>query len=261
MSGIATAIGAAAVIGGGAAIYGANKAASATSSASNAAISFEEQALQAQEAETAPYRALGTSNIPTYQNLLTGGGGPNAGANILQTLQNTPGYQATVQQGDESAARAAGASGLNLSGNQLTGVQQEGAFLGNQTYQQQLNNLLAPIQIGANAATNTASNIGQTAQTVGGQIVSQGQTTAGIDANEVAALTRSAGGGANQYLTYNALQGLNNPSGSSPYTYGPNGLNPGSAPGNYWGGGAGVNPAPDSTTYTAPTDPTVIGPP
>jgi hypothetical protein len=221
MAGVATAIGAAAVVGAGASIYAANKGASATRSASNAAISEQQAGLKQQAELSQPYRDLGTSNIQTYQDLLTGGGGPNAGANIEKTLQNTPGYKATLDTGIESAKRASAAGGLNLSGNQLAGVEQFGGQLADSTYSQRLSELLQPIQLGQAAAAGQAANVGTAAANIGQIGINQGNTNAAISANEVAGITKAASGGVNQYLTYNTLQGLNNPGGGGNPTYNP----------------------------------------
>lgn len=213
MAGIATAIVGAGALAATGAVIAANKAAGATKDASNAAISEQKAALQQQAQLSQPYRDLGTSNIQTYQNLLTGGGGPNAGKNIEATLQQTPGYQATYDTGVEAAKRAAAASGLNLSGNQVAGVEQFGAQLADSTYSQRLSELLQPIQIGQAAAAGQAANVGTAASNIGQIGINQGNTNAAISANEIAGITKAASGGVNQYLTYNTLQGLNNPAG------------------------------------------------
>lgn len=229
MSGVAGAIVGVGVLAAGATLASGAMAAGATKDASNAAIS-EQQAALAQQAELSkPYRDLGTSNIDTYQKLLTGGGGPNAGANIEQTLQNTPGYKATMDTGVEAAKRSSAASGMNLSGNQVAAVETFGAQLGDQTYQQQLNNLLQPIQLGQAAAAGQAANVGTAASNIGNIGINQGNNMANIDANTIAGITKAGSNATNQYLTYNTLQGLNNPGG-------------GGGGGFTYGGGGGVDP-------------------
>lgn len=219
---VAAAVIGAAVVGAAGSAYAGSEAASATSKASNSAISEQQQALQQQATLSQPYRDLGTNNIQTYQNLLTGANGPGgpaapgspgASANIESTLQSMPGYQATLTTGTEAAQRAAGASGLNLSGNQVAGVQQFGSQLADQTYQQQLNNLLQPIQLGQAAAAGQAANVGTSAANIGQIGINQGNNTANIDANEIAGITRAGSGAANQLITYNTLNGLNSPAG------------------------------------------------
>jgi hypothetical protein len=215
---------AAAVIGGavigaaGSSIAG-GEAAGATKSATNASIAEQQSALSQQNQLSAPYRGLGTSNMQTYQNLLTGGGKGAAG--IESTLQSLPGYQATLNTGVEAAKRASAASGLNLSGNQVAGVEGYGAQLADSTYQQQLNNLLQPIQLGQAAAAGQAANIGTSASNISNALINQGNNTANIDANTIAGITKAGSNASNQLITYQTLQGLNNPSTpAAPQTYG-----------------------------------------
>lgn len=215
MSGVAVAIGAAAVVGAAATVYASNQSKNATENATNAAINQQNKALSEQAQLSQPYRDLGTSNLQTYQSLLSGG--PSA----QQTLENLPGYKATLDTGVQSAERAAAASGLNLSGNQVTAVQQYGSQLADNTYQQQLNNLLQPIQLGQAAAAGQAANIGTSANNISNLVVGQGNTNAAINANEIAGLSKIAGTSANQYLTYNTLKGLNNPTSITPTYSGP----------------------------------------
>src|ERR1700722_13465906 len=248
----AAVIGVSAVVGAAGTAYAGHEAAQATESASNAAITEQQTALQQQAALSQPYRDLGTSTIPTYQNLLTGAGvgstpgtaapgSAQAGANILQTLQNTPGYQATLTQGTEASQRAAAASGLNLSGNQVAGTEQYGAQLADSTYQQQLNNLLQPIQLGQAAAAGQAATVGTAASNIGQIGINQGNNIANIDANEIAGITKAGSNATNQYLTYNTLQGLGGGGGGG-----------GGLPSSY-GGATGVGNFDGSGGFAAPT--------
>jgi hypothetical protein len=189
-------------------------AAGATKDASNAAITEQQAALQQQATLSQPYRDLGTSNMQTYQNLLTGG--DKGAAGIESTLQSLPGYKATMDTGIEAAKRASAAGGLNLSGNQVAAVETFGAQLGDQTYQQQLSNLLQPIQLGQAAAAGQAANIGAAASNISNIGIAQGNNMAAIDANTIAGVTRAGSNTANQMITYNTLQGLNNPGGGAP---------------------------------------------
>jgi hypothetical protein len=241
MSGVATAIGigAAATVAG--TVYAADTSANATKSATNAAVTEQQNALTQQEALAAPYTKQGQAGIQTY-NALTSANPQQ----VQQTLQNTPGYQATYGQGVEGAERAAAASGLNLSGNQVAGVESFGAQLGDSTYQQAINNALGQEQIGQAAAAGTAANIGQTATNVAGETISQGTNLANIESSEIAGITRAGSGATNSYLTYNALQGLSNPGG---------GGGPSAAYYNYGGSlDAGPPGAVAPGTYYTPTD-------
>jgi hypothetical protein len=212
---------AAAVIGGavvaaGATAYAGSQAASATKDASSAAIDQQKAALDQQATLNKPYRDLGTTNMSTYQNLLTGDPATQA-----KTLESLPGYQFTKNQGIEDVMRAASSSGLNLSGNQVVAVQQYGSNLADQTFQQQLNNLLQPVQLGEAAAAGQAANVGTSASTIGNTLVNQGNTNAGITANEIAGLSKIAGTTSNSAMTYGTLNSLNTPGTVTPTpTYG-----------------------------------------
>jgi hypothetical protein len=233
MSAIATAIvGGAIIAGAGSAIAG-HEAAGATTAAANTAAGVQQQALAQQLALATPYTNLGQSAIPTYQALLgIGGGGapggagrgtrPTAGApgaggpggSIEQTLQNLPGYQFQLTQGVDAAKAAAASEGLGLSGNAIQGIETFGSGLADSNYQQYLQDLLAPIQIGQGAAAGQAANIQTGASNLGNIAIGRGNAMAGIDANETAGLTRAAGNAGQQALTYQTLQNLNPNSGA-----------------------------------------------
>lgn len=213
---------AAAVIGGavigaaGSAVAG-SKAASATKHASDTAAAEQDKALAQQKELSQPYRDLGTSAIPTYQNLLTGG--DKGAAGIKSTLESLPGYQFTRDQGIENTSRAAGAQGFNLTGQQLKGITDYSTGLADNTYSTRLAELLQPVQIGQAAAAGQAANVGSAAANKGQIAINQGNTQAGIAANTISGVTGAIGNAGNQYLTYQTLKGLNSPGGGG-YTYG-----------------------------------------
>jgi hypothetical protein len=208
----------------------AGKAASATRDASNNAVAEQRDALAQQQANAQPYMDLGTKSLPTYQALTSAN--PQQ---VQQTLENTPGYSATRDTGIEAAKRSSAASGLNLSGNQVAAVESFGAQLGDQTYQQAINNALTGVGIGQAAAAGQSANIGAAASNIGGIQIAQGNNIANIDANQIAGITKATTGATNQYMTYNTLQGLNNPAG-------------GGNPGNL-GGSTPTAPAGSNLTY------------
>lgn len=206
MSAIATAIIGGAVVGAiGVGVAG-NEAANATQGAANTAAGVQYAALQQQAQLAAPYTQLGQSAIPTYQALL--GIGPQGTAGIQNTLQQLPSYQFAKTQGIQGTEAALGAQGLSLSGNAVQALDQYGTGLAEQNYQSYLQNLLAPIQIGQGAAAGQAANIQAGATNLGNIAVNQGNTLAGIYANEAAGLNSAAGSGVNNWLTYQTLQGL-----------------------------------------------------
>jgi hypothetical protein len=223
MSGVSAAVATVAAAGIGAvgsAIAG-SEAASATRDASNAAIQQQQQALAQQAQLSAPYRQLGQTAMGAYQNLL--GIGPNGQINpqlAQQTLQNMPGYQFQQQQGQQQTLAAAGAMGLGLSGNTLEALSKYNQGLASSTYQQELQNLLAPVQLGQAAAAGQAANVGQAAGNIGNIAMSQGQNQANIAIGQMGGITGSIGNALNNYTTMNTLKGLQGgQTGFNPYLY------------------------------------------
>jgi hypothetical protein len=198
--------------------------ATSTQNATNASIAAQQTAQQKQQALNAPYAAIGTGTngqggaIQQYQNLL--GIGPQGAAGVQSALAQTPGYQFTQSQGIGATKNAASASGMALSGNTLEALDTFNTGLADSTYQNAVGNAQNAVTIGQNAAAGTGAGIMQTGQNVGSALVNQGNTLAGINVNEAAGITKALSGGANQYATYNTLQGLNNP-GDPNYGLGP----------------------------------------
>jgi hypothetical protein len=159
---------------------------------------------------------LGESALPQYQALL--GIGPNANsATTLAALQATPGYQFTQQQGETGILNAASAGG-GVSGNTLAALDQYNTGLASGTYQQAIGNIQGAVGLGQAAAAGQASNIGTAAGNISNTLVNQGNTNAGIYANEGAALSKIAGNTASQFTTLSALNSQTNPGGGVPAT-------------------------------------------
>jgi len=220
MSGVAGAIAGAAVVGAAGSMIAGSEAASATRDASNAAIAQQQAALQQQAQLSAPYRQLGQNAMGAYQNLL--GIGANGQVNpqlAEQTLQNLPGYQFQQQQGQQQTLAAAGAMGMGLSGNTLQALSKYNQGLADSTYQQELQNLLAPVQLGQAAAAGQAANVGQAASNIGNIAMNQGQNQANIAIGQMGGITGSINNAMNQYTTMNTLKALQGGSavGASPY--------------------------------------------
>jgi hypothetical protein len=185
-----------------------SEAAGATKDASNASIQQQQQALAQQAALSKPYRDLGQSEIPTLQNLLgVGGADPTA------ALRATPGYQFQQQQGTQNTVNQASAMGLGLSGNTLEGLSKFNQGLADTTYQQAVGNAENVVNTGQAAAAGQAANVGNAAGNISNTLMNQGNTLAGIDANTIAGITKSAGNTANGLITQQTLAGLNNPGG------------------------------------------------
>ena len=200
-----TAIGLGAITAAGATAYAANSSAGATQNAANTAANEQKAALAQQEQLAAPYTGLGTTALPQYEALL--GIGPNANpATTLAALQKTPGYQFTQQQGEQGILNAASAQG-GVGGNTLAALDQYNTGLADQTYQNAVGNIQGAVGLGQAAAAGVGSNIGTAASNLGNIATQQGQTTAGIDSNLAASLSKIAGNTGNQYTTLQYLNG------------------------------------------------------
>lgn len=219
---IAAAIIGGAVLGAGASMIAGSKAAGATKDAAASARQSQLDALAQQKQLSAPYTQLGQDAIAKYEALLgitpqgsgTGRGpAPRpgtfpGGASIQETLAGMPGYQFAKKEGLDATKAQAGSMGMALSGNTLEALDTFSTGLADQTYNQELQNLLAPIQIGQGAAAGQAANIGAGAANLGNIAINQGNNLAGIYANETAGIARAIGNAGNQYLTMQTLKNL-----------------------------------------------------
>lgn len=181
-------------------------AAGATKDATNASIANQQSTLAKQTALEAPYNSIGTAAIPTLEGLL--GIGPNGSSNpaaMQTTLASLPGYQFTKQQGLDATKNAASASGLSLSGNTLKALDDYSTGLADSTYQQEVGNIESVVGIGQAAASGTSANIGQAGGNISSALINQGNTTAGIDANTIAGITKATSGAANNLVTQQTL--------------------------------------------------------
>ena len=244
---VAAAIGAAAV----ATVGGAAITSSASKSAANTQAQAADSAAQTQwnefntvEQNEQPYMNLGTSSIPTLlqamgYNVSQGSNGqytlsvnPNSPlqqtftAPTLAQAQQTPGYQFTLQQGEQAINNSAAAKGGLLSGATLKDLLSYGQGLASTTYQQDYNNALQTFNTNYNAASNNANRVsglvtlGQNAATtVGNQglqtAANAGQlTTSGANAsaagtvgsaNSLASALSSLGNSTSQYALLSQL--------------------------------------------------------
>ena len=165
MSAVATAIVGGTIVGGLITSQGAQNAASTQANASaqsqanvlaagQQASGLDLGAINGANSYMQPYANLGNSATGTVNNLLTG---QNSGQ-MVQAMQNMPGYQFQLQQGLEAAQNGFAARGLGSSGAAMKGAAQYAQGLANSNYQNFFNNNLSAAQIGANAATLQSQN-------------------------------------------------------------------------------------------------------
>jgi len=134
-----------------------------------------------------PYVEGGTAAFKQQQNLL-GVGGAAAQQQAIGALQNSPFFQAQLNQGTNALLQNASATGGLRGGNTQAALAQFAPQLLQQTYQNQLSNLggLSSMGLGAatgtgNAAQNTAAQnselFGNMGQAQAGAYLARGQNT------------------------------------------------------------------------------------
>jgi hypothetical protein len=109
-------------------------------------------------AALAPYTALGSTasaGTTALANAL-GLGGASGNASTLSTLENTPGYQFSLQQGEQAVDRGAAAKGMLTSGNTTAAEDQYAQGLAQQTYNSYVSQLQPYLGVAENAAAGTA---------------------------------------------------------------------------------------------------------
>jgi hypothetical protein len=170
MTGVATAIGAAAVVGAGAAVYSANKASSAQRSAANQASNTQMGMFNQIQQNEQPYLGAGQNAINQLQSLYgIGGKGAMNGAQLQKLLTSLPGYQFQMGQGVQAIDRSEAAKGLLNSGATGKALTQYGQGLGSSYFGQYVGGLqniagmgqasaAQQAAVGMNAANNVSAN-------------------------------------------------------------------------------------------------------
>lgn len=224
---------AAAVVGG--AVVGgvaSNMAAGKQANAAGKAADQSAEAAAQMRADLAPYNSLGQQAINPLWSAMgynvddQGNVAQNPNATLQQkfqfdpaNLENTPGYQFTLQQGLRSTNNALAAQGLGLSGAQARGLSQYTTGLANQTYGDQYNRALSTFNTNYQVAANNVNNLqnlvntGQNSAAQSGQQGVQAANNAGnyltqagnAQAAGIAGIGQAANNGINNYMLYNAL--------------------------------------------------------
>ena len=129
-----------------------------------------------------------------------------AGSNqALQTLQNTPGYQFTLGQGNNAINAQAAATGTTGSGNQALALQKYGSGLASQTY----NNYVSQLQPYLGASNASAAGIGGLYSGLGNQLNANQGNLANLNygADTSIGNAQASAALANQSLDMNLLGG------------------------------------------------------
>ena len=230
---IAAGVGAAGAVGGSLISSGASKSAASTQAAAAAQAAAQAQNQYTQtEANLQPYMDAGYMGLSALQGTLGLGGasGSELTANGLsgltfqptqEQLAATPGYQFDLNQGLQSVQNANAAQGLGISGAALKGAAQYATGLANNTlstqqgiFQQNVQNVLNPLQSLASLGQNSAVQTGQqgiqatqnaNALQVGGANAAAAGTVG--SANALSGGLSSLGGAPLNYLLYNQVLG------------------------------------------------------
>lgn len=120
--------------------------------------------------DVAPYNQLGVNTLGPLNQLTMGG--PTA----LATLQQTPGYQFTLQQGLQGVENGYAAQGLGRSGAALKGAANYAEGLAGTTYQQIWQNMYNQAALGENAAVGQGTFTQNAGSAVAGGLAGAGNT-------------------------------------------------------------------------------------
>ena len=236
---IATAIGGAAIAGAGASIYSSNVQAIAIDSAAQQQAAAAQAASQQQMAmfnqvqqNITPFMKAGQGALTQLQGLTgTGEGGNPLTAPLtsqfqptMAQLEQTPGYQFSLDQGLKATQNSYAAQGLGASGAAMKGAANYAQGLASTTYQQQFQNNLSQnkqiadilqnqVNTGANAAAGLSSaGIQSTALSnqaaMSGAAASAAGTvgSANAIAGGVTGATNALGGAATSYALLNTMK-------------------------------------------------------
>ena len=201
-------------------------AANTQATAANNALNQQTAQYNQTRADLLPYNTTGQGAATTLTSQL-----PyltSAFAPTMAELQGTPGYNFTMQQGQQAVSNSNAAKGLGISGAALRGAADYATGLADNTYMNQwnvdqanktnaFNKLLQTSQLGENAAAQTGS-LGQAAAANSSNLITgagNAQAAGTIGASN--ALTGGINNAANNYTTYALLNASNAKNGQGAY--------------------------------------------
>jgi hypothetical protein len=138
------------------------------------AINSQNTATSTNQANEAPYQALGSTSAAALQKQLETG----FTAPTLAEAEQNPGYQFALNSGTTALDKSAAARGDVFTGTQGTALQQYGQQLGEQNYQQVYNNALNNYMTKYQTLMG-GTNVGQNAVSEEGQLGQQGAQNLG----------------------------------------------------------------------------------
>lgn len=142
----------AALIGAGSSIYSGNQAADAASDAARAASRQQRRAVRRTRRDLQPYLQGGAGAANALQAFI-----PQQGQTLQQMVENSPGYQFRLGEGQNQLDRMAGRAGNLFSGRALMGAQEYGQNFASNEFANYINQLNHMSGQGQAAATNLGS--------------------------------------------------------------------------------------------------------
>lgn len=231
----------ASLLGAGIQAFGANKAADKQSAAAQAAIAAQLGMFKVGQQNLQPYMQLAAGNPMAKKGTAAFAGANHILTNRLNALlkpinpinvENTPGYNFVLGQGEKAVTNAAAARGLGTSGYALKGAATFAKGLADSTYAERFgmarsnredifNKLMGIAGLGESAAAGNAGNAVTTGANVGSNIIGAGNAQA---AGSIAGTNAAAGalGDLGQYAFLNKLlaNGSGGPGGGPAGMYG-----------------------------------------
>ena len=206
------------VVGAGAAIYGASqagKAANAQAGAAQNASNTQLQMYNQTRQDQGPWRQAGGEALNALEGYygLPGADGkvdPNAGARDTKLIQNLPGYQFNLQQGNQAVQRDLAAKGLLDSGAAGKALTQYGQGYAMNASNQYLNGLQSLAGLGQTSTQATGAAGANAANQIGSNQIYAGNAQASGYANQSNAINQGLSGLSGIYSNYNQQQNLMN---------------------------------------------------
>lgn len=196
----------AAAIGGGSLIsgylgYKANKeAAQAQKKASKRAIREQRRQFNLLRQDQAPYREAGEFALGEMRNMLQGD----------YDLEETPGYQFRLEEGQQALTNNLAATGNRISGRAMKEAMRFGQGMASQEFGQQYNRLAGLAGTGQTAAQATGQAGMQTAAGISNALGRMGTAQARSARGSAASINRAIQGGIGNYLSYQQNQQMLN---------------------------------------------------
>jgi hypothetical protein len=196
--GVGTAVLGAGALGAAGSIYGATTAASAQKDAAAQATAAQLQMFNQAKALAQPFVDFGSSALSPLSKLITPGPDQTA------ALEQTPGYQFNLSQGEKGITNQATMTGL--SGNALRAGSTFASGLASSTWSDVVNKLMSAAGLGQSAAAGVGGNAITTGGQIGANITGAGNAQAGANIATGNAIG-GIGNNLSSLLTLNALSG------------------------------------------------------